>query len=377
MRKRNIYFTAAITALSVLALSGCSCSREAVDLTGVHETETETMEETMSGSSGVGEETETEEETTAAEESSGSSSAQALSVRSEIATEKNGKVSMDFSQGSRIALNEQRLFNSGYLFLQCLVTRLRMDKICRSIASRHKFQYDLHTIFTDLIYARILHPSSKRETYEYCRSLLEPPKYHLQDVYRALSVIAAESDFIQSELYRNSNFVHPRNKKILYYDCTNFYFETEEEDALRKYGKSKEHRPNPIVTMGLFMDADGIPLSFDIFPGNQNEQTTLKPLEQKIIRDFDCSEFIFCSDSGLGSLNNRRFNSFSRRAYVITHSLKKMKEEERKAAMDPTQFRKIGSQEFIDLRTLDETLLPDYERGIRIQTRICSTGRPD
>ena len=107
--------------------------------------------------------------------------------------------------------------------------------------------------------------------------------------------------------------------------------------------------------MGLFMDADEIPLSFDIFPGNQNEQTTLKPLEQKIIRNFNCSEFIFCSDSGLGSLNNRRFNSFSRRAYVITHSLKKMKEEERKAAMNPARFRKIGSQEFIDLRTLDET----------------------
>ena len=183
----------------------------------------------------------------------------------------------------------------------------------------------------------------------------EPPKYSLQDVYRSLSVIAAESDFIQSEIYKNSNFVHPRNKKILYYDCTNFYFETEEEDELRKYGKSKEHRPNPIVTMGLFMDADGIPLSFDIFPGNQNEQTTLKPLEQKIIRDFNCSRFIFCSDSGLGSLNNRRFNSFSHRAYVITHSLKKMKEDDRKAAMNPAQFRKTGSHGFIDIRTLDET----------------------
>lgn len=273
----------------------------------------------------------------------------------DLYNQKYGKVSVDFSQGARIVLNEQRLFNTGYLFLQCLVTQLRLDKICRSIKSRHKFQYDLLAIFTDLIYARILHPSSKRETYEYCKTLLEPPKYHLQDVYRALSVIAAESDFIQSELYRNSNFVHPRNKKILYYDCTNFYFETEEEDELRKYGKSKEHRPNPIVTLGLFMDADGIPLSFDIFPGNQNEQTTLRPLEQKIIRDFDCSEFIFCSDSGLGSLNNRRFNSFSHRAYVITHSLKKMKEEDRKAAMDPTQFHKIGSQGFIDLRTLDET----------------------
>lgn len=268
---------------------------------------------------------------------------------------KNGKVSVDFSQGARILKNEQRLFNTGYLFLQSLVTELRLDKICRSIKSRHKYQYDLLAVFTDLIYARILHPSSKRESYEYCKTLLEPPKYHLQDVYRALSVIAEESDFIQSELYRNSNFVHPRNKKILYYDCTNFYFEIEQEDELRKYGKSKEHRPNPIVTMGLFMDADGIPLSFDIFPGNQNEQTTLKPLEQKIIRDFNCSEFIFCSDSGLGSHNNRRFNSFSHRAYVITHSLKKMKAEERKEAMNPTQFRKIGAQKFIDLRTLDET----------------------
>ena len=268
---------------------------------------------------------------------------------------KNGKVSVDFSQGARILKNEQRLFNTGYLFLQSLVTELRLDKICRSIKSRHKYQYDLLAVFTDLIYARILHPSSKCESYEYCKTLLEPPKYHLQDVYRALSVIAEESDFIQSELYRNSNFVHPRNKKILYYDCTNFYFEIEQEDELRKYGKSKEHRPNPIVTMGLFMDADGIPLSFDIFPGNQNEQTTLKPLEQKIIRDFNCSEFIFCSDSGLGSHNNRRFNSFSHRAYVITHSLKKMKAEERKEAMNPTQFRKIGAQKFIDLRTLDET----------------------
>lgn len=268
---------------------------------------------------------------------------------------KNGKVSVDFSQGARILKNEQRLFNTGYLFLQSLVTELRLDKICRAIKSRHKYQYDLLAVFTDLIYARILHPSSKCESYEYCKTLLEPPKYHLQDVYRALSVIAEESDFIQSELYRNSNFVHPRNKKILYYDCTNFYFEIEQEDELRKYGKSKEHRPNPIVTMGLFMDADGIPLSFDIFPGNQNEQTTLKPLEQKIIRDFNCSEFIFCSDSGLGSHNNRRFNSFNHRAYVITHSLKKMKAEERKEAMNPTQFRKIGAQKFIDLRTLDET----------------------
>ena len=142
--------------------------------------------------------------------------------------------------------------------------------------------------------------------------------------------MAEESDFIQEELYKNSNFFHPRNKKILYYDCTNYYFEIEEESGSKRYGKSKENRPNPIVTMGLFMDTDGIPLAFDIFPGNQNEQTTLKPLEAKVMQDFGCSEFIFCSDSGLGSKKNRLFNSFGNRSYVITQSLKKMKEEGRK-----------------------------------------------
>ena len=223
------------------------------------------------------------------------------------------------------------------------------------IKSRHKFKYNLHAILTDLVYARSLSPSSKLSSYSFCKTLLEPPKYSLQDVYRALSVIAEESDFIQSELYKNSNFVHPRNQKILYYDCTNYYFEIEEESGSKHYGKSKENRPNPIVTMGLFMDADGIPLAFDIFPGNQNEQTTLKPLEKKIIRDFGCSEFIFCSDAGLGSMGNREFNSMGNRAYVITHSLKKMKKENRDIAMNPTQFRKVGSKKFVDIRELDET----------------------
>lgn len=273
----------------------------------------------------------------------------------ELYNQRNGKVLVEFSQAACIPINEARSFHAGYLFLQKLCTELRLDNICRVIKGRHKFKYDLHAILTDLVYARILAPASKLSSYSFCKTLLEPPKYLLQDVYRALSVIAEESDFIQSELYKNSNFVHPRNQKILYYDCTNYYFETEDESGSRHYGKSKENRPNPIVTMGLFMDADGIPLAFDIFPGNQNEQTTLKPLEKKIIRDFNCSEFIFCSDAGLGSAGNREFNSIGNRAYVITYSLKKMKKEDREIAMNPTQFRKIGSNKFIDLRDLDET----------------------
>ena len=268
---------------------------------------------------------------------------------------KKEKVSVEFSQTYRIPLDEERSFHTGYLFLQQLCSELRLKNICRNIRNHRKITYDLHAILTDLIYARILSPSSKMSSYSYCQTLLEPPKYSLHNVYRALSVLAEESDFIQEELYRNSNFVHARNTRVLYYDCTNYYFEIEEENGNKKYGKSKEHRPNPLVTMGLFMNADGIPLAFDLFPGNQNEQVTLKPLETKVIRDFECSEFIFCSDAGLGSKNNRFFNSFGNRSYVITCSLKKMKKEERDIAMKPTQFRVPGSNKMIDLRTLDET----------------------
>lgn len=265
------------------------------------------------------------------------------------------KVTVSFSPLARIPLDEARLFNVGYLFLQQICSELRLDNICRNIRNHHKFTYDFHAILTDLIYSRILSPSSKLSSYAYCQTLLEPPKYSLQNLYRSLSVLAEESDFIQEELYKNSNFVHPRNSKILYYDCTNYYFEIESEDGMKKYGKSKEHRPNPIVTMGLFMDADGIPLAFDLFPGNQNEQLTLKPLETKVIRDFNCSEFVFCSDAGLGSQKNRFLNSFGNRSYVITYSLKKMKKEERNMALLPTHFKVPGSNKLIDLRTLDES----------------------
>ena len=274
---------------------------------------------------------------------------------------KAGSVTVSLSRSAYIPKNEERCFQIGYLFLQKLCTELKLDSICQKISKRHKYTYDFGAILTDQIFSRFLAPSSKLSSYSYCRTLLEPPKYELQNIYRVLSVMAEEADFIQEELYCNSNFVHPRSQKVLYYDCTNYYFEIEQDDDFRKYGKSKENRPNPIVTMGLFMDADGIPLAFDVFPGNQNEQTTLKPLETKIIRDFACSGFVFCSDAGLGSKSNRRFNSFGNRSYVITQSLKKMRGEDRQTALNPKQFRRLGSDKFIDISTLDESDPDIYE----------------
>lgn len=279
----------------------------------------------------------------------------------DIYNKENEAVSIDFHPNRLIDKDKQLSFNCGYLFLQALCNDLRFDNIFRNIKSRHDFSFPIQSIFSDLIYSRILDPSSKRSSYAFAHTLLEQPKYDLQHVYRALNVLAHEADYIQSEVYKNSNFIHHRNTKVLYYDCTNYYFEIEDEDSLRKYGKSKEHRPNPIVGMGLFMDTDGIPLAFDIYPGNQNEQKTLKPLEQRIIRDFNCSEFIYCSDAGLGSQDNKLFNDIQGRSYIVTQSLKKLKKEYKEAALNPKQFRKLGSNRFIDISTLDEKDPEVYE----------------
>jgi transposase len=261
----------------------------------------------------------------------------------------NEKISVDYYPNQIIDKDVERLFFCGYLFLQSLYYDLRLDNICRNISGRYAFKYSLDAILSDLIYARIIDPGSKRSSYSFCQSLLEPPKYELHDVYRALSVLAGESDYIQAEVYKNSNFVAGRNNRILYFDCTNYYFEIEEEDDFRKYGKSKENRPNPIVQMGLFMDGDGIPLAFNIFPGNQNEQPSLKPLEQDIIRNFGFERFVVCTDGGLGSDDNRLFNDIEGRAFIVTQSLKKLKADERNAAMDDRNWRRLSDGKSVDI----------------------------
>ena len=259
-----------------------------------------------------------------------------------------------FHPNRKIPHREKRKFQGGYLFLQSIYYQLGLNRVCRKIRDRHHYTYDLNSILSDLIYTRILEPGSKRSSFMAAQNFLEPPKYKLHDVYRALSVLAEESDYIQSEVYKNSNFLIRRNDHILYYDCTNYYFEIEQEEGDKKYGKSKEHRPNPIIQMGLFTDGDGIPLAFSLFPGNQNEQKSLKPLEQKVIGDFGCGKFIFCSDSGLASENNRLLNHTMNRAYIVTQSMKKLSSEYKELALNRKGFRRLSDHKLVDLDHLTD-----------------------
>ncbi len=235
------------------------------------------------------------------------------------------EVLVKYSPIKIIDKGQQRLFNGGYLFLQKIYHELKLDKMCQAIAKKHKFSYDLDSILSRLIYARVIYPSSKLSTYQLSSRFMEQPSFDLHQIYRALEIIAKEADSIQASLYSNSLAVSKRNTRVLYYDCTNYFFEIEQESGIKQYGYSKEHRPNPIVQMGLFMDGDGVPLAVHIGKGNTNEQLTLKPLEKKILSDFNCSKFIVCTDAGLASNSNRQFNNQGERAFITTQSVKKLK----------------------------------------------------
>lgn len=255
--------------------------------------------------------------------------------------DKDELLKREYNPNKRIAPGVKKQFNVGYLFLKKLYEELKINDICKSIQDNYQFKFDLNEILSYLVFARIIYPSSKLETFKQCQNFIEQPKFKLHDEYRALSYIAKNIDFIQEQIFNNSKKVINRNSKVIYYDCTNYFFEIDNDDDLRKYGISKEHKPNPIVGMGLFMDGNGLPLSYNIYPGNMNEQKTLIPEENKIINKFKLNntKLILCTDAGLASDEIKKYNIKNGRGFVITQSLKKLKEEYKSQIFDKTNWR--------------------------------------
>ena len=265
------------------------------------------------------------------------------------------KIIIEKSQNKLIEREKQTLYNCGYLFLEKIYYELKLNNICEEISQKYQFKFDLNSILSNLIYTRIIEPSSKLSSFEASKKFIEQPNYELHDIYRALEVISKETELIEAEVYKNSLDVVNRNTKILYYDCTNYFFEIEQAEGLKQYGLSKENRPNPITQMGLFMDGDGFPLAFNVNSGNTNEQTTLKPLEKQIIKDFELSKFVVCTDAGLASNENRKFNNIQNRSYIVTQSLKKIKGHLKEWALSPEDWHTINLNKKINLNDIDSS----------------------
>ena len=243
-----------------------------------------------------------------------------------------------------IPKNVNNNFNVGYLFLKSIYHSLKINKIVKEISEKYKFEFDLNEVLSNLVFSRIIYPSSKLKTYELSKSFIETPKYNLENIYRGLTYLNTEMDFIQKEIYNNSKLIIDRNTRIMYFDCTNYYFDINEENDFQKYGKGKDGKSKPLVGMGLFMDGNGLPIAMNIYPGSDSETKKLIPLQEKIEKDFDLvnKQTIICTDAAMCTDEIKQFNIKDNKAFVITQSIKKLREEYQKEIFKDSNWRIIG-----------------------------------
>lgn len=255
-----------------------------------------------------------------------------------------GKSELSFEIPANVMLDpmKKRRIMLGYIFPQSVYYSLGLNTVMRGIRNESKVTYDFNRIMRDLVIGRVLSPLSKSSTYEKAFSFPEPPDYDLQHVYRSLSLMAKNFDLIEEKAFKGMKKYADVDTSVTYYDCTNFYFEIEEEDGFRTYGKSKENKPNPIVQMGLFLDRNGLPISMCINPGKTNEQKTMIPLEKLMTERFGIEKFVVCADCGLSGKRNLRFNSTENHGFVVTKSLKKVSEDVRARLMGDGGWKRFG-----------------------------------
>lgn len=277
-------------------------------------------------------------------------------------------VTMDFNE--RIPSTDSPCSNStslniGYLYLKDIYAKLNLSDFFKSVSSDRKITYDCNKICQFLTYARILDPASKYGTYDKLDTYYEKPQVEYQHMIRFLDILDRNSDKYLKHLFDNSENIVKRDTSVMYYDCTNYFFETEKPDeeivdevtgeiilGLRQFGISKENKTSPIVEMGLIMDSRGIPISMCIHPGNTNEQLTAVPLEKEVIKMTGNKKFIYCADAGLGSYNIRKFNDMGGRAYIVTQSVKKLGQEIKDIVFNDSNYRLLSNDDAITLKEM-------------------------
>ena len=287
---------------------------------------------------------------------------------------KNTKVSMDLSidfdkkvRASDDVVSASALRNIGYYYLQHIYHDLQIGCFFKDVSNDRKIEFDPNLVNRFLTCARILSPASKLRTHVHLTDYYEQPDFDYVHILRTMDLMEENYEEYIRHLYKNSSNVVKRNTSVCYYDCSNFYFEIESPDldyvdevtgevisGFRKYGMSKEHRPNPIVEMGLFMDSDGIPLSMCLVPGNQSEQTTAVPLEKELSHMLKGKSFIYCADAGLGSYHIRNFNSMGGRAFIVTQSIKKLSDILQQAVFSDCDYRLLSSGDPVSLQEMKE-----------------------
>lgn len=303
---------------------------------------------------------------------------------------KENKVSLDLKvdfaekiKATGETVSKSTALNIGYFFLQQIYHELEINSFFKSVTADSKIEFDPNLVNRFMTYSRILNPDSKLGTHQNLSRYYERPDFDYVHILRTMDIMQEHYDEYISHLFEKSCNIVKRDTSVCFYDCTNYYFEAETDDddyvdevtgeiikGLRKYGPCKEHRPNPIVEMGLFMDSDGIPLSMCITSGSDNEQTTAVPLEEKLIKMFHGKKFIYCADAGLGSLNIRNFNSMGGRAFIVTQSVKKLSKQMQNAVFNDYGYRLLSTDQPVTLEQMKEFDRFDEKNKVLYNDRI-------
>lgn len=286
-------------------------------------------------------------------------------------------ITLTLNPNKQLDKDINRSFFSGHLFLRKIYYKLGMDKICQSIKENYKFEFDINKVVECLVFARIIWPSSKLSTFEQSRKFIGNYDFDLQHVYRTLTYLSKEMKNIQKQLFDNSNKVIDRNYKVIYYDCTNFFFYTEENNFQRN-GISKQHMPLPLVQMGLFMDADGYPFAMNINPGNTSETKTMIPSEEEFLKEYNMKgkNIVVCTDAAMCTDEIKKFNVKDGRGFIITQSIKKLNNKLKEFALDKSGWRILGNLNDIynlDELEKDESLKKQYYNTIFYKEIECET----
>ena len=299
------------------------------------------------------------------------------SLNQRIKNNKELPVNLTLNPNKQIEKDINRTFYSGHLFLRKIYYELGINKICNHIKEKYNFKFDINSIVECLVFARVIWPSSKLSTYEQSKKFLGNYNFDIQHVYRTLSYLSSEIDKIQEELFDYSNKVIDRNYQVIYYDCTNYFFYTEEDD-FKRYGISKQHQPLPLVQMGLFMDADGYPFAMNINPGNTSETKTMIPSEKEFLNKYnmESKNIVVCTDAAMCTDDIKSFNIKNGRGFIITQSIKKINAELQDFALDKNGWRILG-----DIKTIynleeiekDDELKKKYFNSIFYKEIECET----
>lgn len=299
------------------------------------------------------------------------------SLNQQIKDGKEPKIIVELDPNRRIKKDDNRSFYSGHLFLRKIYYLLGIDRICNSMKENYKFEFDINKVVECLVFSRIIWPSSKLSTYEQSKKFIGNYDFNLQHIYRTLTYLAKEMNNIQKQLFDYSNKVIDRNYKVIYYDCTNYFFYTGEND-FQRYGISKQHQPFPLVQMGLFMDADGYPFAMNINPGNTSETKTMIPTEKEFLEQYNmkAKNIVVCTDAAMCTDDIKKFNVKDGRGFIITQSIKKLKNELQEFALDKTEWRILGNlKDIYNLEQIEknEDLKKQYYNTIFYKEVECET----